>query len=67
MLPCHHQDHHLQFTCLASLMYMMKYGPTLVSANEAGMREEYKLPRTVSVTEKMVNKCFLYQGSPFTK
>lgn len=47
-------------------MYMMKYGPTLVSANEAGMSEEYKLPRAVSVTEKMVNKCFLYQGSPFT-
>jgi len=66
VLPCHHQDHHLQFICLASLMYMMKYGPTLISTNEAGIREGYKLPRAVFATEKMVNKSFLYQGSPFT-
>lgn len=60
------QDHHLQFICPASLMSMRKYAPTLISPNEAGVREGCRPPRAVFATGKMVNKPFLYPGSPFT-
>lgn len=66
ILFCRHQHHHLQFISPASIMYIMKYGATPVSSNEAGMREEYRLPRALFATGKRVDKCFLFQGSPFT-
>ena len=63
ILLCHHWHCHHQFVYAASIMDVMKYGPTPISCSRAGMQKWHCVAFR---TEKMVNKCFLYKGSPFT-